>query len=102
MIAFTADCRSCSSPSSVSPSITGMLMSSSINSMSGSAASTVKRFLAVMGEAESELPVADLAAKALPDQQLEIGLVVDGEDFGRRQRIPFSRRRGNWRSCSFN
>ena len=41
-----------------------------------------QRLLAVMGEAEGEFPVADLAAKALPDQQLEIGLVIDGEDLG--------------------
>jgi hypothetical protein len=31
-------------------------------------------------EAESELFLADLAAEALPDQLLEIGLVIDGEN----------------------
>ena len=41
-----------------------------------------QRLLAVMGEAECEFLLADLAAKTLPDQQLEIGLVVDGEDLG--------------------
>jgi hypothetical protein len=37
---------------------------------------------AVLRETKDKFPLADLAAKALRDQQLEIGLVVDGEDFG--------------------
>ena len=37
---------------------------------------------AVMGEAECELLLADLAAKTLPDQKLEVGLVVDGKNLG--------------------
>src|SRR5580704_4710588 len=41
MIACTSSCRSRSSLSNVSPSITGMLMSSSMRSMSGSADSAV-------------------------------------------------------------
>ncbi len=40
-----------------------------------------ERLLAVTREAEGVLPVADLAAEALAEQQLEIGLVIDGEDF---------------------
>src|SRR5271166_281529 len=42
MIARTGDCRSRISLSRVSPSITGILMSSSISSMSGSAASAAR------------------------------------------------------------
>ena len=41
-----------------------------------------QRLLAVMGEAECEFLLTDLAAKTLPDQNLEIGLVVDGKDLG--------------------
>ena len=41
-----------------------------------------QRLLAVVSEAEFELLVADLAAKALPDQELEIRLVVDREYLG--------------------
>jgi hypothetical protein len=37
----------------------------------------------MMGEAEGELPVADLTAKTLPDQRLKIGLVIDTEDLDR-------------------
>ena len=44
-----------------------------------------QRLLAVTGEAEGEFAGADLAAKALADQQLEIGLVIDREDLGRAQ-----------------
>ena len=40
-------------------------------------------FPAVMGKAEGELAIPDLAAKPLPDQRLEIGLVVDAEDLDR-------------------
>jgi hypothetical protein len=36
-----------------------------------------------MGKAEGELAIADLAAKPLADQRLEIGFVVDAEDFDR-------------------
>ena len=53
-----------------------------MRSISGSASSADKRLLAVMGEAEREFFLADLAAKTLPDQKLEIGLVVDGENLG--------------------
>src|SRR6266567_3196822 len=34
-----------------------------------------------MGEAEAELPVAELAAEALREKRLEIRLGIDGEDF---------------------
>ncbi len=50
--------------------------------MSGSASSAAKAFLAVMGKAEGELALADLAAKPA-DQRLEIGFVIDAEDFDR-------------------
>jgi hypothetical protein len=83
MIARACDCRWRNSASSVSPSITGMLMSSSRSSMSGLLGEHCQRFLAVMGETELVFGGADLAAKALPEQQLEIGLVVDCEDLGR-------------------
>ena len=43
----------------------------------------VQGFLAVMGKTEGVLLVADLAAKTLPNQGLEIGLVIDAEDLGR-------------------
>ena len=33
----------------------------------------------IVGESEAELPVADLPAEALDDQQLQVGLVVDDE-----------------------
>jgi hypothetical protein len=36
-----------------------------------------------MGKAEGELPVANLAAKTLPDQRFELSLVIHAEDFGR-------------------
>jgi hypothetical protein len=36
-----------------------------------------------VGKAEGELPVAGLTAEALPDQRLEIGLIIDAEDFDR-------------------
>src|SRR5262249_16055062 len=42
-----------------------------------------ERFLAVTSEAEGKLLVADLAAETLPEQQLKIGLVIDGEDLRR-------------------
>jgi hypothetical protein len=32
-----------------------------------------------MGKAEGKLAITDLAAKTLPDQRLEIGLVIDAE-----------------------
>ena len=41
-----------------------------------------QRLLAVAGEAEGEIALADSLAEALLDQQLEVGLVVDREDFG--------------------
>jgi hypothetical protein len=37
----------------------------------------------MMGEAEEEFSLADLAVKALPQQQLEIGLVIDRQNLGR-------------------
>jgi len=37
----------------------------------------------MMGEAEGELPVADLTTKPLPDQRLKIGLIIDAEDLDR-------------------
>jgi len=45
-----------------------------------------QRFFAVPGEAEGEFLGADLTPEALRDQQLEIGLVIDGEDSGRGHR----------------
>jgi hypothetical protein len=36
----------------------------------------------MMGEAKCEFFLADLAAETLPDQKLEIGFVVDGENLG--------------------
>ena len=45
-----------------------------------------QRLDAVAGEAERNRPVLDLAAELLPDQVLEIGLVVDDEDFRRHRR----------------
>ena len=41
-----------------------------------------QRLLAVAREAEGEVALADALAEALLDQQLEVGLVVDGEDLG--------------------
>ena len=100
MIARTSDCRSRNFASKVNPSITGMLMSSSKSSISGSSAEHRERLLAVMGEAESEFLGADLAAEALPDQQFEIRLVVDREDLaGVMERL--SRERVRQRSCNF-
>src|SRR5689334_5678034 len=47
-----------------------------------------------MSEAEFEFLLSDLAAKALPDQELKIGLVVNGEDLGRvRHAAPSAQRR---------
>ena len=34
----------------------------------------------IVGECEAELPVADLPAEALDDQQFQVGLVIDDED----------------------
>jgi hypothetical protein len=84
-------------------SITGMLMSSSINSMSGSAASRAKASSPVVGKAEGELAIRDLTAKPLPDQRLEIGLVIDAKNFGRlrHRRVSQTDAEGSWRSCSF-
>ena len=42
----------------------------------------LQRLLTMVSEAEFELFVADLAAKSLFDQKLEIGLVIDSEDLG--------------------
>ena len=79
MIARTADCRSRSSASSVNPSITGMLMSSSISSMSGSAEAPPappRRG----GRSGSRIPRRGSGGGNAADQQLEIRLVVDRED----------------------
>ena len=46
-----------------------------------------QRFFAVMRKAEDEFPLPDLAAEALSQQELEIGLVVDGEDFAAHARV---------------
>ena len=43
----------------------------------------VQGFLAVLGKAEGELTIPDLTTKPLPDQSLEIGLVINAEDFDR-------------------
>lgn len=56
-----------------------------------------------MGKAEGEFAVPDVAAKPLSDQRLEIGLVIDAEDF---DRLGQSRASGeevaeNWRNCNF-
>ena len=45
-----------------------------------------QRLDAVAGEAESNRPVLDLAAELLPDQILEIGLVIDDENLRRHWR----------------
>jgi hypothetical protein len=58
-------------------------------------------FLPVMGKAEGELPGTDLAAKPLPDQRLEIGLVIDAEDFDRLGQWGASGEDANWRNCAF-
>ena len=52
-----------------------------------------QRFLAVAGEAEGEVTLADALAEALLEQQLEVRLVVDREDLGRLAH-------GEGRSCS--
>ena len=48
--------------------------------MSGSSGQHGERLLAVAREAKREFAGADLPAEPLVDQQLEIGLVVDGQD----------------------
>ena len=82
--AFSTPCRSRSLPSSVSPSITGMLMSLSTTSMVGCTSSACKRFLAVMAEEKLELPLANLTAESLADQQFQIRLVVHHQDLAGR------------------
>ena len=69
------------SPSSVRPSITGMLMSVRTTSACRLPASSCReRLLAVAREDELERLVADLLAEALGDEQFEVRLVVDDED----------------------
>ena len=46
-----------------------------------------QRFLAVMGKAEDKFALTDLAAEALREQELEIGLVVDSEDLAAHARV---------------
>jgi hypothetical protein len=60
----------------------------------------LERFLAVPGEAESKLALANLLAEAMCQQQLEIGLVVNGEDF--RRRHCYDRTSGRRPSCAFS
>jgi hypothetical protein len=83
MIALTADCRSRKRWSRVSPSITGMLTSSSINSVSGLASSIARASSPLWANSKANSPSADLTAEALRDQRLEISLVVDPEDLRR-------------------
>jgi hypothetical protein len=47
----------------------------------------LKRLFAVTGKAEFDLFFPDLATEALGDQQLEIGLVIDRENFRRAHRL---------------
>ena len=69
--------RSCKRPSSVSPSIRGMLMSHSTMSMSGLVIQHRQRVHAIVGEGEAELAFANLPAEALDDQQFQVRLVID-------------------------
>ena len=72
--------RSDTSTSSVSPSITGMLMSLITTSIEASRPELVERLLAVQREQELELAAANLLPELLPDQRLEIRLVVNDKD----------------------
>jgi hypothetical protein len=58
-----------------------------------------QRLLAVVGEAEGELAVADLTAEALRNQRFEIRLIVDPEDLRRAHQ---SAAADKWRSWAFS
>ena len=77
--------RFLTSPSSVSPSIPGMLMSDRITISAGSMPSDqlLQRVLARVGEVHGVGPLPHLAAKALPEQLGDIALVIDHQDADR-------------------
>ena len=90
---------SCSFCSNDRPSIRGMLMSETTMIDMRMLLDRLQRLDAVTGEHECNRAVADLPAKFLQYQRLEIGLVVDDEDGGGHAACP-SRLSISWRSSA--
>ena len=83
MTARTGDCRARSSASKVEPVHDRHVDVEQQQLDIGLLRQHRQRLLAVAGEAEVQVLGADALPKALPDQGLEVGLVIDGQDLGR-------------------